>query len=124
MSERVGIQKGRAEARPFAVPYGELALDVAEVVHGDVGDGRLDSGVVGDLHLAVEHISDESGVILNSELAVFPLRGLERELDIVRGRIGVRDEAEGLDLAGVVGPVAIDNDIGQGVDGGGEQGPS
>lgn len=124
MSERVGIQKGRAEARPFAVPYGELALDVAEVVHSDVGDGRLDSGVVGDLHLAVEHISDESGVILNGELAVCPLRGLERELDIVRGRIVSRDEAQGLDLAGVVGPVAIDNDIGQGVDGGGEQGPS
>ena len=80
-------------------------LQVAEVLNGDVGDSGHSRDVVGDGDVTGEHGSDERFVVSLGELAVFELRGSGRDLDVVLFRVG-RDEAQGIDLAAVVGKVA------------------
>ena len=67
-------------------------LDVALVVNSDGLDGGLGLGVVGDGNGAVEHCSDESGVVILGK-GVGPLSGLVGDLDVVGFDIGAGDEA-------------------------------
>ena len=69
---------------------------------------------VGDSDFASEHLGDQRLVVFLRE-AVGPLRGLHRDLDVVGFGVVAGDEAEGLDLANVVSPLAVEDDVGQSI---------
>ena len=110
---------GRLPVSPYVLAIKRLALDGALIVDrddgGEVGSTNIAAGVVADGDLAVEHILHHGLIVVLRE-AVGPLGAVAHgDLDVVRLGIGAGNEAERCDLADILVPVAVDDNVGEGV---------
>ena len=115
---------GRLPVSPYVLAIKRLALDGALIVDrddgGEVGSTNIAAGVVADGDLAVEHILHHGLIVVLRE-AVGPLGAVAHgDLNVVRLGIGAGDKTQRLDLADVLLPVAVDDNVGEGVVGGTE----